>query len=184
MTLSRLWGLIIEAKTQEKPCWTSENHGFKVQLYEGDKPQFCRSIILFGERAHAMRICRQDWDRVIEKACDIANATENDHDPMYEVRVEGMMALLDELAAKYGPQSRILATRADYLESCSERRVLYEQALDLARKAHDQQEIAEIRDSINQLTEEERAEQGAAPNGGPATKLGNSEGTEGPPSVS
>jgi len=131
-----------------------------------------------------MKICRQDWERVTDKACDIANATEDDGDPMYEVHVEGMMALLDELASKYGPQSRILATRADYLESFSERRALYEQALDLARKAHDMEEIEEIQDSINQLTEEERAEPGAAPNGGPATQIGNSGVAEGPPSVS
>lgn len=131
-----------------------------------------------------MKICRQDWESVIEKACDIANATENDGDPMYAVHVEGMMVLLDELAAKYGPQSRILATRADYLESFSERRALYEQALDLARMAHDMKEIEEIQDSINKLTEEERAEPGAAPNGGPAAQIGNSGVTEGPPSVS
>jgi len=108
-----------------------------------------------------MRIDRQDWDRVIEKACDIANATESDGDPMYPVHVEGMMALLDELAAKYGPQSKILATRADYLESFSERRALYEQALDLAAKDDDLKEIKEIQESINRLTEEERAETGA-----------------------
>ncbi|MDH5669965.1 MAG: hypothetical protein OEY86_18340 [Nitrospira sp.] len=103
-----------------------------------------------------MKISRQDWERVIEKACDIANATESDGDPVYEVHVESMMALLDELTAKYGPQSQILATRADYLESFSERRALYEQALDLAKKAHDMKEIEEIQDSINQLAEEEQ----------------------------
>ncbi len=78
-----------------------------------------------------MKICRQDWDRVVEKACDIANT--EDEDPMSAVHLEGMMALLDELDAKYGPQSQLLATRADYLESLAERRALYEQALNLAR---------------------------------------------------
>jgi hypothetical protein len=130
-----------------------------------------------------MKIRRQDWDRVIEKACDIANATKTDADPMYAVQVEGMMRLLDELEAKYGPQSRILATRADYLDSFSERRALYEQALELARDAHDTEETEEIMDSINQLGGEERAGPGAPPNGGPATPLGNSGVTEGPPSV-
>ncbi len=105
-----------------------------------------------------MKICRQDWDRVIEKACDIANATENDADPMFEVHVEGMMTLLDELEARYGPQSKILATRADYLDGFLERRTLYEQALDLAKKDHDAKEIEEIMDSIKQLGEEEQAE--------------------------
>jgi hypothetical protein len=131
-----------------------------------------------------MKISREDWERVIEKACDIANATENDGDPMHAVHLEAMMALLDELEAKYGPQSRILATRADYLEGFPERRALYEQALDLAKKADDVEEIEEIMDSINQLGQEEQAERDASPNGGPGKPLGNSGAAEGPPSVS
>jgi hypothetical protein len=131
-----------------------------------------------------MKIGRQDWGRVVEKACDIANATVTDPDPMYAVHVDGMMRLLDELEVKYGPQSRILATRADYLDGFSERRALYEQALELARNAHDTEEIEEIMDLINQLGGEEQAEPGAAPNGGPSPPLGNSGATEGPPSVS
>ena len=130
-----------------------------------------------------MRIPRQDWERVIEKGCDIANATERDGDPMYAVHVEALMALLDELEANYGPQSRILATRADYLESLLERRPLYERALDLARKARDIEEIEEIMDSINQLGQEEQAERDAS-NGGPGKPLGDSGAAEGPPSVS
>jgi len=130
-----------------------------------------------------MKIHRQDWERLVEKTCDIANAAITDPDPMYAVHVEGMMRLLDELEVKYGPQSRILATRADYLESFSERRALYEQALELATNAHDTAEIEEIMDSINQLGGEEGAEPGAS-NGGPAPPLGNSGVTEGPPSVS
>src|ERR1035441_43591 len=130
-----------------------------------------------------MKILRHDWERVVEKACVIANATENDRDPMFEVHVAGMMTHLDELEAKYGPQSRILATRADYLDSVSERRALYEQALELARQAGDTEEIEEIMDSINQLGGEETAEPGASPNGGPAAPQGNSTATEGPRSV-
>jgi len=114
-----------------------------------------------------MKICRADWERVFEIACDIANATESDADPMLAVYVDRMMILLDELEAKYGPQSQILATRADYLDDVGERRLLYEQALDLARKAQDTSEVAEIIDSINQL-EEEQAELDAAPNDDPA----------------
>ncbi len=130
-----------------------------------------------------MKIRRQDWERVVAKACDIANATISDQDPMCAVHVEGMMRLLDELEVKYGPQSRILATRADYLDSFSERRSLYEQALELARDAHDTEEIEEIMDSINQLGVEERAEPGASPNGGPVPPLRNSGANEGPPSL-
>lgn len=103
---------------------------------------------------------------------------------MFGVHVEGMMTLLDELEGKYGPQSKILATRADYLDGFSERRTLYLPALDLARKAHDTKEIEEILDSIKQLGEEEKAEPGAPPNGGPATPFGSSGAADGPPSVS
>lgn len=42
---------------------------------------------------------------------------------MYEAHVRAMMALLDELEGQFGPQSSILATRADYLENLPERRV-------------------------------------------------------------
>ena len=99
-------------------------------------------------------------------------------------RQSEMMALLDELEAKYGPQPRILATRADYLESFVERRALYQQALALSRAANDMEETEEKLDSIDQLTEEERAEPAAPPSGGPATRLGNSGAIGGPPSVS
>jgi len=98
-----------------------------------------------------MSISQEDWERVIEKACEVANATENDNDPMYDTHVVGMMALLDELEAKYGREPRLLATRADYLESFTERRVLYEQALDLARKANDSKAVREILESMNEL---------------------------------
>ena len=101
-----------------------------------------------------MKIPRERWERVIEKACEIANATEHDDDPMYEVHVQSMMTLLDELETEYGPQSRILATRADYMENVSEQRALYAQALDLATKANDANEIEKIMDSINQLGDE------------------------------
>jgi hypothetical protein len=131
-----------------------------------------------------MNISQEDWERVIEKAATVANATENDNDPTYEIHVEGMMALLDELEAKYGQQSRILATRADYLDSFPERRALYGQALDLARKGHDGKEIEEILGSITELEEEERAVSNASPNGGPAERSHGSGITEGPPSVS
>ena len=82
-----------------------------------------------------MKIHRDDWERVLEKACDIANAAETEDDPMYEVHLEGMMTLLDELESRYGCQSRILATRADYLENTSDRRALGQGCGDLQRWA-------------------------------------------------
>jgi fructosamine-3-kinase len=112
-----------------------------------------------------MKITRQDWEQVMQKACDIANATEDDGDPLFAVHVEGMLTLLDELEAQYGPQSQILATRADYLDDFSERRTLYHRALDLARKNRDTNDIGEIMDSIKQLDEEEKAGPGAGADG-------------------
>src|SRR4051794_24282438 len=104
-----------------------------------------------------MKVSREDWERVIEKACDIANATDNEADRMYHVHLEGMMVLLDELEKRYGPQSRILATRADYIQNVSDRRALYENALVLARQANELDEIEEIMDSINRLGHDEHA---------------------------
>jgi hypothetical protein len=130
-----------------------------------------------------MKIRRHDWQRVVEKACDIANATETDADPMHAVHVEGMMRLLDELETKYGPNSRILATRADYLDCLSERRVLYESALELAKNTRDTKEIEEIMDSIDELGGENQDEPGARPNGDPEDPLGNSGTSSGSPSV-
>jgi len=65
-----------------------------------------------------------------------------------------MMTLLDELESRHGLQSQILATRADYLESASDRRVLYQQALDGATKDGDTKEVEEIQDSLKQLAQE------------------------------
>ncbi len=53
-------------------------------------------------------------DRVIEKACDIANATRTDDDPTYEIHRQRMLQILDEMEAEFGPHPEILDTRADY----------------------------------------------------------------------
>lgn len=95
-----------------------------------------------------MKISGEDWGRVVEKAREVTEASKPPPDPMYEVHREGMITLLDELEAKYGPQSKILATRADYLDSRSQRRALYLQALDLAKKCNDADKIKEIIDSL------------------------------------
>lgn len=47
------------------------------------------------------------------------------------------------------------ATRADYLENASDRRALYEQALDVVVKNGDPEEVEEIQDSLEQLAQEE-----------------------------
>lgn len=105
-----------------------------------------------------MKISREDWDRVVKKAHEVTEAAETSEDPMYEVHREGMMTLLDELEAKYGPQSQILATRADYLDDLAERRRLYHEALDLARKCHDADEVSEILDSIRHLENDDASQ--------------------------
>jgi uncharacterized Fe-S radical SAM superfamily protein PflX len=97
------------------------------------------------------RITKAAWDRVIEKACDVANATRTDDDPMYDVYREQMLELLDELEAEFGTQSKILDTRADYIDNPLERRRLCTKALELAREQNDQDEIEVVLQSLHDL---------------------------------
>lgn len=99
-------------------------------------------------------ITKTAWDRVIEKACDIANATETDGDPMYEVHREQMLEILDDLEKAFGIHSEILDTRADYLDDPRERRCLYMKALALARHRKDQARIEVVLQSLRDLDEE------------------------------
>ena len=94
------------------------------------------------------------WNRVIEKACDVANATRTDDDPMYDIYREQMLELLDELEAEFGTQSRILDTRADYIDDPLERRRLCTRALELARAQNDQDEIEVVLQSLRDLEED------------------------------
>ena len=94
------------------------------------------------------------WDRVIEKASDVANATRTDDDPMYDIYREQMLELLDELEAEFGTQSRILDTRADYIDDPLERRRLCTKALELARAQNDQDEIEIVLQSLRDLEED------------------------------
>lgn len=89
------------------------------------------------------------WDRVIEKACDIANATRTHDDPMYEVHRAQMFEILDELEKEFGPNSWILDTRADYVDDPHESRRLRTKALELAMEHGDQEEIDMILRSTN-----------------------------------
>ena len=61
-------------------------------------------------------ITKAAWNRVIEKACDVANSTETENDPMYEVHRQQMLELLDDLEREFGSHSAISDTRADYLK--------------------------------------------------------------------
>ncbi len=91
------------------------------------------------------------WDRVHEKACDVVNASRTDNDPMYEVYREQMLDILDELEVEFGAQSRILDTRADYIDDPLERHRLYSKALELAREQNDQDEIEVVLESLRNL---------------------------------
>ncbi len=99
-------------------------------------------------------ITKAAWDRVIEKACDVSNATRTDNDPMYNVYREQMLELLDELEAEFGTQSRILDTRADYIDDPLVRRRLCITALELARAQNDQDEIEVALQSLHDLEED------------------------------
>lgn len=108
---------------------------------------------------HRMKTIPKDaWDRVIEKACDVANATRTDDDPMYEVYREQMLELLDKLEAEFGTQSKILDTRADYIDDPLERRRIYTKALELARAQNYQEEIEVVLQSLHDLEEDQVTE--------------------------
>lgn len=96
-------------------------------------------------------ITKEAWERVLGIACDVANAAVADDDVLYEVHTNRMLELLDELDAEFGEHSRLLDTRADYLDDSDERRALYLRALALAEAAQDREEIETIRESIREL---------------------------------
>jgi hypothetical protein len=106
-------------------------------------------------------ITKAAWDRVLEKACDVANATLTDDDPMYEVYRAQILEILDELEAEFGPNSRIFDTRADYIDDPFERRRLCTKALELATEQGDQGEIDVVLQSLSDLEEDVRLNAGA-----------------------
>lgn len=99
-------------------------------------------------------ITKEAWSRVHAKAVEIANAAMRDDFLMVDVYNSQMLNLLDELEADFGLSPAIIATRADYLDDVVERRRLFEQALTLARSQGDQDEEAEILDSLRKLDQE------------------------------
>ena len=96
-------------------------------------------------------ITKDAWGRVLEKACDIANAATADDDVLLEVHTARMLELLDEMELEFGMHSKILDTRADYLEDPEQRRDLYLRALALARQADDSDEVDTILESLKNL---------------------------------
>jgi hypothetical protein len=99
-------------------------------------------------------ITKEAWERVIEKACDIANATRTEADPMYDVFREQMLEILDEIEAEFGVHSEILDSRADYLDDPVERRRLYMMALGLAREQKDLDQVEVVLQSLLDLDDD------------------------------
>jgi hypothetical protein len=96
------------------------------------------------------RIAKDDWRRVHEIACDIANAAGADDHVLAASRKEELMHVLKELESKYGVCSRITATIADYAEE--ERKLsLYREALRQARAEEDMENEDMILESIAEL---------------------------------
>jgi hypothetical protein len=100
-------------------------------------------------------ITKAAWGRVVEKACDIGNASMDDNDVLVEVQKGAMLELPEELEMEFGSHSCILDTKADFLENPEERRLLYLRALALAREAGDADEVEMILESL-QLLDDER----------------------------
>lgn len=94
-------------------------------------------------------IAKSDWNRVHEIACDIANAAVAEDDILIDSKQEALMCILDELELKYGPCSRITATRADYTDSNP--KPLYQEALRQARKEGDSENEQMIIESLSEL---------------------------------
>lgn len=100
------------------------------------------------------RIAKSDWDQVHELACDIANASAQDDEVLSDSRTSALIDCLAELEKKYGPCSRITATKADYAEGKSERTALYAEALMQARAEGDSENEALILESLQEIRNE------------------------------
>ncbi|MDB6034895.1 MAG: hypothetical protein JWM16_5233 [Verrucomicrobiales bacterium] len=102
------------------------------------------------------RIAKADWDRVHELACEIANATNQDHDVLANSKTQTLMCVLNELEEKYGVCSRITATIADYAED-DRQRSLYREALSQAKAEGDLENERLILDSLAEIGDEKGA---------------------------
>jgi hypothetical protein len=97
------------------------------------------------------RIAKDDWDRVHELACEIANASGQDDHVLSDSRTEELMGVLKELEARYGTSSKITATIADFAEE--ERKLpLYRAALQQAKAEGDIENEQMILESISELS--------------------------------
>ncbi|MCW5556983.1 MAG: hypothetical protein KIT22_03975 [Verrucomicrobiae bacterium] len=112
----------------------------------------CGSALSLGKIMKA--IAKADWNLVHELACEIANAAGVNDETLAASRQEELMRLLDDLQQKYGPCSRITATKADYTETNSEE--LYLEALRQAREEEDTENEKLILESLTELRNEKK----------------------------
>ena len=115
-------------------------------------------------------ISTEDWDRVHELALQVVNATTGDDEEASAAATRQILTLLDDLERKYGPLPSLLATRADYVETPSERQHWWEAAHEQALARGDRKNlvwiaaslaefhVAEMNDQIAGRTWVERAE--------------------------
>jgi hypothetical protein len=75
-----------------------------------------------------------EWSRVNDAAAHIVNHSLLDDAVLYESGVEEMRAVLDDLRKQHGEHPVLLETEADFVVDGAERRILYQQAIDLATK--------------------------------------------------
>ena len=117
------------------------------------------------------KIPKDEWARVHEIAIQLVEATNLEDDFLYDSRVEALGRCLDDLETRYGSQSRISATRADYAEE-PEREGLYRVALRMAREEGDLENEALILESLVEIENERKAAQpGATDNPDDAQRL-------------
>jgi hypothetical protein len=129
---------------------------------------------------------------------EVANASMQDDDVLSDAKTEEMLCYLRELRFRHGDLPSILGTLADYTDDEVERYDPYARGVAEARRLADGKNLVILLESILELDcldGDQRVfwqsqlnvlkiEQGAPPNGGPATQLGNSGVIEGPPSAS
>ncbi len=96
-------------------------------------------------------IAKSDWDQVTELACEVVNASSMDDDILSQSKLSRLFDVLDSLEEKYGEHPSITATRGDFTEDATEALIHLQKALSLARFYQDEEEEAEILDSIENL---------------------------------
>ena len=100
-------------------------------------------------------ISTEDWNEVHELAVEIVNhSAAEDHMAKARARAS-LMAVLDRLDQTYGKRPSLLATRADYVESPTERERLLLTAFSEAERSKDRENRMLVAESLTSLYLEE-----------------------------